>query len=188
MKSLEEMGQFATVVVDPPWKLPLINFTAHDFSKALPYAQMTTEELTQLPIRAITKADGLVFCWCTNSTLGDALALIRAWGLAYKFTMVWIKPKGPQAPNSPCFNAEYVVVGRKGNPQFNETKAFRTANSWPSRAHSEKPEGFYDLLRRVAPSPRLDVFGRRRIAGFTSWGHEAPDGPPPTDYYQTVLT
>ena len=42
----------------------------------------------------------------------------------------------------------------------------------PLRGHSEKPEGFYDLLRRVSDWERVDpdVFGRRRIAGFTSLG------------------
>ena len=67
---------------------------------------------------------------------------------------------GPQWPNSPRYVSEYIVVGRKGSPKFRETKSFRTANYWPRGGHSEKPDGFYDLLRRVTHGPRLDVFGR----------------------------
>ena len=37
------------------------------------------------------------------------------------------------------------------------------------------------------PGPRLDIFGRRRIAGFKSWGNEASsEGEPPPDHYQQV--
>ena len=85
------------------------------------------------------------------------------------------------------FNTEYIVVGRRGSPKWLDTKSFRTGNYWPRGVHSEKPEGFYDLLRRVTPGPRLDIFGRRRIAGFESWGNEAPEGPPLPDHYQTVF-
>ena len=78
-------------------------------------------------------------------------------------------------------------MSAKGNPRFDSIKAFNVANNWPRGAHSEKPEGFYDLLRRVTQAPRLDVFGRRRIAGFQSWGLEAPEGPALPDHYQTVF-
>ena len=53
--------------------------------------------------------------------------------------------------------------------------------------HSVKPEGFYDMLRRVTEGPRLDIFGRRGISGFTSWGNEAPSEPATPDVYQDVL-
>ena len=102
--------------------------------------------------------------------------------------MTWHKTGGFQLPDGPSFNAEWSVVGRKGKPQFQDTKAFNTANYCPrASGHSAKPEGFYDLLRRVTPRPRLDIFGRRRIAGFTSWGNEAPEGPALPDHYQQVL-
>ena len=48
------------------------------------------------------------------------------------------------------------------------------ANYWMALGPAKLP-GFYDLLRRATPGPRLDVFGRRRIAGFDSWGNEATD-------------
>ena len=94
--------------------------------------------------------------------------------------------------NAPKYTAEFIIVGRKGSPRFTDTKSFGTANFWkrPGRvgqSHSMKPEGFYDLLRRVTPGPRLDVFGRRRIAGFQSWGNEAPEGPALPDHYQEVF-
>ena len=101
--------------------------------------------------------------------------------------MTWVKSGGPQFPKGPCYNSEFIVVGRKGSPSYMDTKAYSTANYWPRGGHSEKPEGFYDLLRRITQSPRLDIFSRRRIAGFESWGQEAPEGPALPDHYQQVL-
>ena len=52
-----------------------------------------------------------------------------------------------------------------------------------------KPKGFYDLLRAGNARAALWISsGRRRIAGFTSWGNEAPEGEPEPDHYQMVLT
>lgn len=195
MSTLASMGRFRTVVVDPPWDSAIIGYTATGrlgrrvpwYNPKMPYDTMSVSDIASLPIPSILADDAVVFCWTTSRFLSEAFGIIDAWGLQYAFTMAWVKQKGPQFPKMPCFNTEFCVVGRKNKVIWTDTKQFRTGNFWPSVRHSEKPEGFYDLLRRVTPEPRLDVFGRRSIPGFHSWGHEAPSGPPPPNHYQTVL-
>ena len=197
MKPLEEMGKFATVVIDPPWQvaetIPMSEallaqtWNKEGLSRPMPYNMMSIKEISELPLPDVLADSALVFCWSIRKYLPDTFDILKAWGLRYRFTMVWHKPNGPQIPNGPKFNGEFIVAGATGNPKFQDIKAFNVVNHWPSGAHSEKPEGFYDLLRRVTPGPRLDIFGRRRIAGFTSWGNEAPEGEPEPDHYQLVL-
>ena len=194
MKPLAEMGKFKTVVVDPPWDMPAIGMTdmirgrhVPNFNPIMPYGTMTLSEISAMPIAEVLDNDAAVFCWTTNRFIPKTFEIIEAWGCTYSFTMAWLKNAGIQTPSSPCFNTEFIVVGRKGKTTWLDTKSFRTGNCWPRGGHSEKPEGFYDLLRRVTPGPRLDVFGRRRIAGFYSWGDEAPEGEPEPDHYQMVM-
>ena len=186
LPSLAELGPYAVVVLDPPW--PLARFgpqKAEDFG--FDYDTMSLDEIAALPVARVLADDARVFLWTGNHHLPHAFDLLRGWDLDYNFTMVWLKAGGVKSPTSPMFNAEWIVVGRRGRPVFRDTRQFFTANAWPRSGHSVKPEGFYDLLRRVTPGPRLDIFGRRRIAGFDSWGLEAPDGPAPPDEYQEVL-
>lgn len=194
LKPLEGMGKYATVAIDPPWDIPFgpILPKGGQWSKEtmlpeLPYPAMSLSTLKALPVCHTLADDALLFCWTVNKMLPHTFALVESWGTSYWFTMTWHKTNGMQMPNSPKYNGEWVIVGRKGKPEFTDIKALWTVNHWPSGGHSEKPEGFYDLLRRVTPGPRLDVFGRRRIAGFESWGNEAPDGPALPDHYQTVF-
>ena len=131
--------------------------------------------------------DALVFVWTVNQFIAEAYSILDAWGVPHWFTMTWVKNAGPQFPGRPCSNAEFVLVGRKGKPKFRDTKMFQTANYWPRRGHSVKPEEFYDLLRRVTEGPPLDMFNRRAIAGFDTWGDERYEGETAPDHYQTVL-
>ena len=151
------MGKFKTVVVDPPWDIATPSFTAHEFAPKLVYPTMTVSEIGALPINSVLDDDSFVFCWTTSRFLQDAFEIMEDWQVRYSFLMTWVKGGGVQTPVTPCFNSEWIVVGRKGNPQWLDTKAFNTANYWPRGGHSEKPEGFYDLLRRVTPGPRPDV-------------------------------
>ena len=190
MKPLSGMGKYATVVVDPPWP--------HDFGAQRqshigyrytqkPYESMSVDDIAMLDIPEVLADDALVFLWTVNKFLPISFDLVAQWGCAYSMTMTWVKPHGMKFPHLPMFNTEWCIIGRKGKISFRDTKGFATANYWPRGGHSEKPEGFYDLLRRVTPGPRLDVFGRRRIAGFDSWGNEAPEGLALPDHYQTVM-
>ena len=184
--------RYATVVIDPPWQLSASKNRAISGVKTLqwiPYETFTLDEIKRLTINGIMAENAFCFCWTVNKYLGQTISeVLPAWGLRYSFTMSWVKSKGPQIPRSPCFNSEWVVVGKKGSPEFTDWRDFRTGNTWKRGAHSAKPEGFYDLLRRVTPEPRIDIFNRRRIAGFDSWGDQAPEQEAPLPgYYQDVM-
>ncbi len=176
VQPLEEMGRYATVVIDPPWPVSqsTLRKNGRDAYKPWAYPRMSLEQIRALPVPEILADDAWVFLRTNNRFLPDALECVTHWGLRYRSLFVRDKGAGVQMPGLPCSSAEFAVCASLGKPQFLQTKAFRTCNRWPRQRNSEKPEGFYELLRRVTPVARIDVFSRRVIAGFDRWGDDAP--------------
>jgi N6-adenosine-specific RNA methylase IME4 len=42
----------------------------------------------------------------------------------------------------------------------------------PRGKHSSKPEQVRDIIERGSPGPYLELFGRRRVDGWTVWGNQ----------------
>jgi N6-adenosine-specific RNA methylase IME4 len=176
-KQLE--GRFDVIVVDPPWPAARVGFAdlRLDSNAPLPYPAMTVETIQILVGEKLDRhacASCHIFLWTTQRFLPVAFRLLDAWKLDYSFTMVWHKPAGPKPLDLPTFNSEFCLYARKGSPRFLDTKGFFTCFEAPRGAHSEKPEQFYETLRRVTGGRRLDMFNRRMIEGFERWGKEAP--------------
>ena len=133
---------------------------------------MDEEELAALTIPAAD--DCQVWLWATQRFLPTAIRLLDKWGLKYVCTFVWDKLGGFQPFGLPQFNCEFVLYARKGSPELFDTKNLPALFHAPRKKHSEKPEWFYDMVRRVTCGRRLDMFSRRRIDGFERAGKEAP--------------
>ena len=169
--------RYATIVADPPWPVaaPARYLASARAQNWLPieqhYAVMSVPAITALPVGELALPDAHLFLWTTGRFLPAAIAMLPEWGFEFMYPLVWHKNGGPQLPGGPCFNAEYVVYGRRGRARFEETQGFFTAFYAPRSVHSAKPGAFYRLLERITPGPRIDLFARARHPGFDAWGN-----------------
>jgi len=176
MKAKEVAGIFDVIVVDPPWPKPGAGVDGLPVN----YPLMTDDAIEREVGRQLARHAAPachVFLWATQTSLRTAFRLLDAWKLEYVCELVWHKNGGPQPTGLPQYNHEMILYARHRQPRFVDTKSFFTCFNALRGKHSEKPEEFYALLRRVTGGRRLGMFNRRRIEGFVGWGKEAPEAP-----------
>lgn len=163
---------FNTIIIDPPWPVKKIHRDERPNQDVFSYPTMTVEEVMDFPADQFAAAKCHLFLWTTQKYLPHSMRIIKVWGFDYVFTMVWHKPGGFQPFNLPQYNCEFCLYGKKGAIKFLDTKNFPTCFDGARGKHSEKPEEFYDLIRRVTQSPRIDIFSREKRQGFDQYGNE----------------
>ena len=166
--------RYKTMVIDPPWPMKKIEREVRPNQVEFDYPTMDYEALRAFRVKvALLASDNChVFMWTTQRFLPMALRLFEDYEIKYVLTMVWHKTGGFQPVGLPQYNCEFVLYGRIGTPEFIDTKAFDCCFEAPRTEHSRKPDKFYDLVRRVTPDGRIDVFSREKRDGFDQFGNE----------------
>jgi N6-adenosine-specific RNA methylase IME4 len=67
---------------------------------------------------------------------------------------------------------EHCLLATKGKPTI-LMKSESTLLHGEVREHSRKPESFYELVDKICPGAKLELFGRQQREGWTCWGAES---------------
>lgn len=176
--------RFRTIVADPPWNYGSANQRS---SAGKHYQTMRNEEIAALPVAEWSADCAHLYLWVTNPRLfgerngagASPVEIMRAWGFEYKTMLTWHKTGAPGMGFYFRGDTEHVLFGTRGKapipPEMRESNHFSASKG----RHSEKPTYFYELVARVSPAPRLEMFARRTRGGWTAWGDQAGalDGP-----------
>jgi N6-adenosine-specific RNA methylase IME4 len=160
--------KFGTIYADPPWRYG--NQVTRG-STDNHYPTMTVDEIAALPVGDLAAEQSHLWLWTTNGFLFECPRLFDAWGFEFKSTFVWVKPQmgiGNYLRNS----HELLLLAVRGGL----VGAARDVKSWGEfdrTAHSAKPQEIRrNVIERVSPGPRLELFGRGLVDGWTVWGNQ----------------
>ena len=93
-------GPFGAVLADPPWRF--VNRTgtvAPEHRRLSRYGTMTWSDIAALPVARLAAAQAHCYLWVPNALLPEGLAVLEAWGFAYKTMLVWAKRREDGGPD-----------------------------------------------------------------------------------------
>ena len=170
-------GVFRVFYADPPWAYDdsgvIVAGDAYGRAERH-YPTMTIDELVALPVVEHVADDAVLFLWVTSPLLSACWPMIEAWGFTYKTSMVWDK-EAHNYGHYVSVRHEHLLICTRGSctPDQPTPMPVSVVRLRRSDAHSEKPDAFRALIDRLYPlGPRLELFGRRPVKGWTVFGNE----------------
>jgi N6-adenosine-specific RNA methylase IME4 len=157
---------YRAILADPPWDIQQLGKRGAEMH----YPVMSLERICALPVREVAASDAHLWLWVTNATIHAGRTVMESWGFSYRSCLTWIKPRlglGQYLRNQ----TEHLLLGVRGRAPIQ----FRSQGSWfyaPVQQHSHKPEEQYAIIQRCSLGPYLELFARRRQAGWDVWGNE----------------
>jgi N6-adenosine-specific RNA methylase IME4 len=181
--------QFPTILADPPWQFTnKTGKVAPEHKRLSRYQTLSFGEIGALPVSQVAAATAHLYLWCPNALLPEGLAVMKAWGFAYKSNIVWHKIRKDGGPDGRGVGfyfrnvTELILFGVKGKNARTLAPGRRQVNflATRKREHSRKPDEQYEIIEACSPGPYLELFARGARKNWTIWGNQADEGYRPT--------
>lgn len=175
-------AKFGVIYADPEWKFETYSEeTGMDRSADNHYPTSALDAIKSRDVGSLAADDCVLFLWATVPMLPEALAVMAAWGFAYKSNFNWHKDRvgtGYWSRN----RHELLLIGTRGNiPAPAMGEQFDSSIEAPVAEHSAKPEKFYEIIEAYFPTlPKIELNARVARPGWVRWGYEAPEEMPET--------
>jgi N6-adenosine-specific RNA methylase IME4 len=181
----ESQKRFRVIYADPPWAFEVYSGKGKQRSAESHYDTLSLEAIKALPVAALAADDCALCLWCVMPELPGALEVIRCWGFDYKTAaFVWVKTtKGAEVVQLDGAglhwgmgywtraNAEICLLATRGAPERIAKDVHQIIYA-PVGEHSAKPDDVRRRIERLLPGPYLELFARRPVDGWTTWGNE----------------
>ena len=185
LRRLGRPRKYRCVAMDPPW-------TERGAGKCKRGADRHYKVMGKTRIRdAILGADvwniathAHLYCWVTNNKLKDGLWLVEQLGFRYVTNLDWPKNRFGigqyfRGAHELCLFAvrgdgfhPSVITKRKDLPSSPLETVPHVKDEKGKIVHSAKPEYFRKLMEQRTRGPRLEMFARRKVRGWTTWGDQ----------------
>lgn len=183
---------YDVILADPPWRFEVYDRkTGLQKSPDQHYPTMPFDRLCSMPVKEFAAENCALFLWVVDWLTPAMLnRLFNAWGFTYR-TKAWTWFKTTQDESRLTMGTGYYT---RGNPedcllavrgrmpvqdrgilktQIAPEIPDRAAIINPRMAHSRKPDFQYEIIERLYPQAHcLELFARRKRAGWSAWGNE----------------
>lgn len=180
---------YSTIVADPPWSynasVKELRSGGRGGQAEHNYSTMTNAQIAGLPVKNLAADEAHLYLWVTvprifgernGSREIGPVEIAEAWGFQFKTMLTWIKPGAGGMGWYFRGQTEHVIFATRGGlgipAEKREPNVFEAKRS----GHSQKPAAFMDLVERVSPGPRLELFARSPRMGWDAWGHGYESG------------
>lgn len=176
------MGQFGTILADPPWQFQnRTGKVAPEHKRLKRYSTMPIENIIEMPVDNLAADKSHLYLWVPNALVRWGLDVMEAWGFTYKTNIVWHKIRKDGGPDGRGVGfyfrnvTELILFGVRGSlrtaaPGRRQVNMIATRK----REHSRKPDELYDVIESCSPGPYLELFARNKRSGWSQWGDEIP--------------
>ncbi len=199
---MRPVGGFRVILADPPWSFDNYSAKGEAKNAKSHYDCVEEHELKRLPVELLAADDCALFIWCTWPLSEIWHPVISSWGFSYAgLAWEWRKfnPKTGKYAFGPGYgtrkNLEPCLLATRGGPRLKAElpddlfgvgrapEGVRGVRDWmewwpedeiraPRREHSRKPDEQYDRIETLFDGPYVELFARRRRAGWSAWGDE----------------